>query len=215
MRKWRGSREYIDGVKAFVRFAVSNSRNKDLIVCPCKKCCFRKTLREQEVFDHLTAGSGILPGYTDWIWHGEKISAPLNREPIIEDSSSMPANKAPIPDEETTMGAMLHDVFGMHDVRTDEGLSEMGLEAKVVEEDQEADDDECAKKFFNLLKDAEKPLHENTRHSKLGAIVHLYNLKCMGGWSNSHFSSLLEFINQLLGTDRLFCQTIHMRPKSL
>lgn len=103
MRKWRGSREYMDGVKAFVRFAVSNSRNKESIVCPCKKCRLRKTLRQQEVFDHLIAGSGILPGYTDWIWHGEKISAPLNKEPIIEDSSLMPAKKAPKPDEPTTV----------------------------------------------------------------------------------------------------------------
>jgi hypothetical protein len=35
----------------------------------------------------------------------------------------------------------------------------------------------------------------------LSAIVHLYNLKCMGGISNTIFTSLLEFINQLLSTD--------------
>ncbi|GLT54465.1 hypothetical protein SLA2020_276610 [Shorea laevis] len=73
-----------------------------------------------------------------------------------------------------------------------------------VEEEQEDGDDDCAKKFYDLLKDADKPLHDNTKHSKLGAIVHLYNMKCMGGWSNTIFTSLFEFINQLLGTDRLF-----------
>jgi hypothetical protein len=29
-------------------------------------------------------------------------------------------------------------------------------------------------------------------------------MKYIGGWSNTIFSSLLEFINQLLGTNRLF-----------
>jgi hypothetical protein len=43
------------------------------------------------------------------------------------------------------------------------------------------DSDEGARKFYDLLKDADKPLHENTKHSKSGAIVCPYNLKCMGG----------------------------------
>jgi hypothetical protein len=40
-----------------------------------------------------------------------------------------------------------------------------------------------------LLKKAEKPLHAGTKHSKLSVIVvHLYNLKCVGGVSNTAFS---------------------------
>jgi len=49
-----------------------------------------------------------------------------------------------------------------------------------------------------LLKNADKPLHEGTKHSKLSDIVHLYNLKCVGGISNTIFSAFLEFIIQLL-----------------
>jgi len=77
----------------------------------------------------------------------------------------------------------------------------MGADVEAMEEAQEDIDDECARKFYNLIKDADKPLHANTKHSKLGAIVHLYNFKCMGGWSNSIFSSFLEFINELLPTE--------------
>jgi len=51
-----------------------------------------------------------------------------------------------------------------------------------------------------MLKKSEKPLHEGTKHCKLSATVHLYNLKCIGGISNNSFSSLLEFIIQLLPT---------------
>jgi hypothetical protein len=42
-------------------------------------------------------------------------------------------------------------------------------------------------KFYDLLNDVDKSFNENTKHSKLGAIVHLYNLKCMAGWSNILF----------------------------
>jgi hypothetical protein len=44
-------------------------------------------------------------------------------------------------------------------------------------------------------------LHGNTKHSKLGAIVCLYSIKSIGGWSNTSFSMLLEFINELMHPD--------------
>jgi hypothetical protein len=55
-------------------------------------------------------------------------------------------------------------------------------------------------KYYDLLKKAEKPLYGGTKHSKLSATIHLYNLKCIGGLSNTIFSALLEFIIQLLPT---------------
>jgi Zn ribbon nucleic-acid-binding protein len=54
------------------------------------------------------------------------------------------------------------------------------------------------KKYEDLLKKVDNPLHDRTRHSKLSATVNLYNLKCIGGVSNTAFSTILEFINQLL-----------------
>ena len=52
-----------------------------------------------------------------------------------------------------------------------------------------------------MLKEAEGSLYDRTKNSKLSATVHLYNLKCVGGLSNKIFSSLIEFINQLLPED--------------
>jgi hypothetical protein len=56
-------------------------------------------------------------------------------------------------------------------------------------------------RYQYLLKKAEKPLHAGTKHSKLSAIVHLYNLKCVSRVSNTTFSSFLEFFNELLPTN--------------
>jgi hypothetical protein len=65
----------------------------------------------------------------------------------------------------------------------------------------DAPDTDDAQKYNDLLKKADKLLHGRTRHNKLSAIVHLYNLKCLGGVSNTIFSTLLEFVNQLLPDD--------------
>ncbi|GLT54466.1 hypothetical protein SLA2020_276610 [Shorea laevis] len=110
MKKWRGTAEYVRGVEAFLSFAVSNSITKEFIVCPCKKCRFRYKLHRDEVYDHLIGLNGIVEGYTDWIWHGEKINNDLQRDPIIEGSDSSPVNKSRTPDHEGgMMHAMLND----------------------------------------------------------------------------------------------------------
>jgi hypothetical protein len=58
-----------------------------------------------------------------------------------------------------------------------------------------------AQKYDELLKNSDKPLYRKTRHIKLSATIHLYDLKCLGGVTNTIFSPLLEFVNQLLPDD--------------
>jgi Zn ribbon nucleic-acid-binding protein len=56
-------------------------------------------------------------------------------------------------------------------------------------------------KYDEFLKNSYKPRHGKTRHNKLSATVHLYNLKCLGRVTNTIFLALLEFVNQLLPND--------------
>jgi hypothetical protein len=99
------------------------------------------------------------------------------------------------------MQSMLQDVFGMHNIRADDGECQVEVQADYVPETVDEEIDESAKKFYNLVQDANKPLHDKTQYSKLSAIVHLYNLKCVGGFSNTIFTYLLEFINEIVPTD--------------
>jgi hypothetical protein len=106
------------------------------------------------------------------------------------------------------MHAMLHDAFDMHEVREDnrgpKNVEQVGEENVNVEPAVVG-----AQKYYDMLKKVEKPLHGGTKHSKLSATVHLYNLKRIGRLSNNVFSALLEFINQLLLTwdDTLLANT--------
>jgi hypothetical protein len=188
----------MEGAKSFVSFAIQNSGEYETIVCPCKQCRLNKRLRPQQVYDHLTGGTGILPGYTEWVLHGENVDVST----IQGSSSTRPTTDSPpMHDESRTMHAMLADIFGMHEVRGNDNISQIELQSDVADVVDEVVDDENAKKFYSLLKEAEKPLHEKTKHSKLGAILHFYHLKCIGGISNKIFTSQLEFLNQLLPAD--------------
>jgi hypothetical protein len=99
------------------------------------------------------------------------------------------------------MQAMLRDLFGVHDVREDSNEPQPGAQGSEEQISDDAPDIGDAQKYDELLKNSDKSLHGKTRHSKLSATVHLYNLKCLGGVTNTIFSALLEFVNQLLPDD--------------
>jgi len=90
------------------------------------------------------------------------------------------------------MCTMLRDTFDVHDVS--EAVSS---QPQAVNEGTSGGN---ALKNYELLKTAEKPLHPGTKHSKLSATVHMYNLKCFGGISNKIFSNLLKLINQFFAS---------------
>jgi hypothetical protein len=90
---------------------------------------------------------------------------------------------------------MLRDLFDMYDVREDNCEPHPGVqgdEEHIVYYKANRGD---AQKYEDLFKMVDKPLHDKTRHSKLSATVHLYNLKCIGGVSNMIFSAFLKFFN--------------------
>ncbi|GKV11263.1 hypothetical protein SLEP1_g22529 [Rubroshorea leprosula] len=46
--------------------------------------------------------------------------------------------------------------------------------------------------------DAGQKLYPNCEENKLAAVVHLFHLKCLNGWSNKSFTQLLEYLSFLL-----------------
>ncbi|XP_062170410.1 uncharacterized protein LOC133876141 [Alnus glutinosa] len=110
---------------------------------------------------------------------------------------------APMPmlEGSSEMQELLHDVFAMHDNWEDEGGSQMGVEAGVVQQEEQGPIED-AKKFFDLLKQTEEPLWSGcTKHNIFSAIVGLFNLKCEGGWSNASFTKLLRFLKDIVPSD--------------
>jgi hypothetical protein len=202
MKLPRSSREYILGVIAFVKFAREHSKRKEVIVCPCKKCLLGKSWSSEVVFAHLTSGARIIEGYTEWIMHRESLVSPNDNNAISEAPRTVQVDSIPLHGGSNGMQDMLNEIFTMHDVCVEAGGSQVGVEAEAKSVDAEIEDsNRGAYKLEELLKDADTPLHGNTKHSKFGAIVRLYSIKCMDGWSNASFSMLFEFINELMHSD--------------
>jgi hypothetical protein len=180
----RISDEYIDSCRLFVDFAIQNCKTPDgLIHCPRKTCHINRQHPPGLVYEHLTGGKGMWPQYKDWIYHGEQpVGAPVEGSNLNRPATDAGPNTE---DVGGNMQAMLCDLFCVHDVWEDH--LEPQPEAQGGEEQilDDAPDTGDAQKYNDLLKKAEKPLHGQTRHSKLNAIVHLYNLKCLGRVSQS------------------------------
>jgi hypothetical protein len=135
-----------------------------------------------------------MPMYTNWYYHGDLPVRLTASFPNLT-TTSTDAGRSTEPGE--NMHEMLRDVFGMYDVSVDNcdpHVIGQGVKENVTEEATTGD----VVRYQELLKKAEKPLHACTKHSKLSAIVNLYNLKCVGGVSNTAFSSFLDFFNELL-----------------
>ncbi|KAL5540395.1 hypothetical protein UlMin_042418 [Ulmus minor] len=80
----RTTSKYDDGVDSFIRFAIVNSDDSNVIRCPCTKCRNAKLLHPNVVKDHLFV-NGVLESYTTWFWHGENISSVPIEEKIESD----------------------------------------------------------------------------------------------------------------------------------
>ncbi|GKF85077.1 retrovirus-related pol polyprotein from transposon TNT 1-94, partial [Tanacetum coccineum] len=169
-KSWMGTnrtnRSYIDGVAAFIDYAVHNlqkMRNIDppgnkqhlIMPCPCTKCLNHIEHKVEEVQFHLFK-NGIDLSYIKWTSHGEKY------EPSI--SALKPVNA-------TTKFVDYTDFAS--DIPIDSPAT-----VEMVNATKDNFDEDDLVKFQELLLDVEKPLYEGCPNfTKLSAIVKLLNLK--------------------------------------
>ena len=67
---------YAKGVESFMKFAIENVNDTNLIRCPCTKCGNMRLLESKLIECHLLT-NGMLEQYTTWFWHGER----CNKQP--------------------------------------------------------------------------------------------------------------------------------------
>ncbi|XP_070023273.1 uncharacterized protein [Nicotiana sylvestris] len=166
----RYSKEYIEGVQYFLDFAYSYGDHQgEEIQCPCAKCCNIHWTIRNVVYEHLIC-YGFVKGYTRWINHGEwEISVNVNCE--------MDDNVYSYDD----IDGLLNDQF--RNVAHAGGVYEGS--------------NKDANKFYNLVDEASQELYPDCKgFSRLSFTIRLYLLKCLHGWSNASFTSLLELLKK-------------------
>jgi hypothetical protein len=90
----RGTTQYNDKCRAFVKFVISNcTAANGKIYCPCKYCQNNQHHSPDYVLAHLTGGRGRTPGYSLWYMHSETASGSLvpgwcSSHPSVTDSAT-------------------------------------------------------------------------------------------------------------------------------
>ena len=151
---------------------------------------------------------GIVQGYTTWVHHGEMYDSPrLAFVDVPNNTTNLPTSGVPratavqdgmqeLLEAAFCRAEMLGSVPSMSEGEVgdvESGFADM--EHSVAEDEHLADDDDAKGNEQNLyeryLKDAHTSLYPGCKFSKLSFLVNLYHLKCLNGWTQESFTTLL------------------------
>ncbi|XP_042063803.1 uncharacterized protein LOC121807603 [Salvia splendens] len=178
MTKSRITTKYQNGLEYFLDYAFRNSSMKDKILCPCKRCGIGISVSRDEAFEHLTV-DGFIPGYTQWIAHGE---LPSSRSSRCDNQHNT------LGDDD--MQGLVHDAFG---VPNEDGYTKEHIKSQIDAESANGQ----ANEFYKLIDGLQQPLFEGCdKFSKLSFIIRLLHLKCIGSLNNKVFDMLLELLRE-------------------
>ena len=187
MKKRRGDREYIEGVISFVKFTSLHAHGGK-ILCPCTKCVNLNLVPPRVAREHLWS-KGMLGSYTHWKFHGESatvLTAPECGSSHVQDSHEQYGD----------FRGMLHDLCSTYEMATEP----MG-QGETAQQPAERPND-GAQKFYKMIDDVDKLLYAGCmKFSIFSAIVVLFQLKTLCGWTNKSFTMLLQVLMNMLSSD--------------
>ncbi|KAK2377307.1 hypothetical protein QL285_078005 [Trifolium repens] len=199
--------EYVKGINYFLEFAFSGpeyvSGIKTTIRCPCRKC--------NNVFFHTRADTkkhllrwGFEPSYEKWELHGEKTddSSSSNDRGSKDEGNDFDDNLETSDDAQTY--SMLHDMYQSLRANRD-NVCDHPMSNTMEEPNEDAI------RFYGLLKDGEEKLYPGCqKFSKLSFIMRIFQMKCLYGWSNTSFDSLLKLLSEALPEGNVLPDSIYL-----
>lgn len=198
----RFTEEFIRGVKHFIEFSVvrKNYMHGEKIRCPCSKCKNHKfetsVIVEKHLFQH-----GFVPNYTKWIAQGEQLPKFVypNNPPVNETGTDMNTDM-PEEGEESDEGMedMVRDAAGF-DVNWEEN----------VEEEPNAD----AKKFYDVMKAAKKPLYTGSERNLLETVVEYLSIKATNNMSQSCYNQVVAAAKRGMPSDNCMVGSFYETTK--
>ena len=187
-RKNDPSLEWIQKTEDFINRVFSSSRN-GRVWCPCSVCKNYQRQTKKEMSGHLCK-NGYVPNYEVWVHHGEELPrgyAPEGQDDFDPDLDRM---------EEM-----------VQDLREDPDL--------VFPDNPEDPQPPEVKKFFELLKAAEEPLHEHTRVTILAFVTRLMAIKSKFAFSINCLNELLNLISDVLPPNHKMPKDVYQSRKLL
>jgi hypothetical protein len=163
------STKWIRKTENFIDRAFALSRGTD-VRCPCNMCRVCRCQDKRTLSGHLCK-YGYMPNYEVWVYHGEEFP----RENVFE----------------------AHNNDGVEYDRMEEMLQDLREDPDFVFPPHSKELPPDVKKFFDLLKTAEEPLHEHTKVSILAFVTRLMAIKSKFVFSNNCYNELLILISEV------------------
>ncbi|KAL6637481.1 hypothetical protein ACP70R_025053 [Stipagrostis hirtigluma subsp. patula] len=169
MRSAKGSPQWLQGLREFLATTFGGTSRGGTAPCPCRRCRTMSYITQSEMQRHL-----VLRGF-DESFIEEKASG--------EDPDEFDAcNDGPTGDAASAREVVSSLLYG-------------AIHGEIKDDVP----NESAKKFFALLKEAEKELYPGCKEAtKLSFIVRLFQIKCMFGLSNSALEAILLLFSLVL-----------------
>ncbi|GAV57602.1 Transpos_assoc domain-containing protein [Cephalotus follicularis] len=173
--------EFNRGVLTFLDFTFSNQDFvwDSKIKCPCSRCKLRAFGTRSEVRLHLLK-KGFTPHYTLWDQHGERRE---HRRAVVEQP----------------------DPSGPSNPFVDLVMDARGFDFDTGEHDETAYElpNPNAKKFYDLLMDADEPLWNGCKkHTKLSMMTRPMNVKSKYGIPNEGAKEILQIVKSGMHVSR-------------
>ncbi|XP_075091894.1 uncharacterized protein LOC107830110 [Nicotiana tabacum] len=170
--------EFIEGVAEFMAKAkiLHEFLSEGMIRCPCVKCKGAKLLQPDVVKIHLYK-KGFMKNYYVKTIHGEDVASVGD----LDFQNFFSSEGSPLAEnnfENSRSNEMVRDAFVMH-----------------PRAQSEPNDD--AKRFYEQLKEASRPLYEGSMHSKLSVAVRLLSIKSDSSISQAGMDSIIGLMNEL------------------
>lgn len=208
----RATAEWQKGLQEFLNFAFQDDNPGDNAPCPCRRCLNVVHKTRSEVQSDLLR-NGFDESYIQWVYHGEdsdddNVTEGVGADDVTNDGAvvrNMINSLLRGTNPEATSSTHEDNYADNSGTFTEDG----NVTATEAEGRKNEEPNECAKAFFNLLKDAEKELYPGCKEvTKLSFIVRLFQIKCMFGMSNKALEAILELFSLVLPKD-------HYIPNSL
>jgi hypothetical protein len=181
--------DYCNGVQGFINFATSILRNfiGGGISCPCRKCENEKYLHPDIVMMHFLH-KWFMENYLCWYAHEEVFVRNKRMEEMVVWSTSSASNVQEVAnDNRNPYKNMVMDAMKMNQDHVSH--------CPIVEEELNAD----AARFFDLLKDSDKPLWNGCmNHNKLSTVAQVFTIKSDHGLSDVGYDKIIKWARSIL-----------------
>ena len=159
MKKPRHSKEYVQGINHFLKFASKVKTMDGMISCPCENCVNSTMLAVNTVRDHLVS-FGFCNDYECWFFHGEPLtttttSCETSTSHVQETLNAQEfLNSQDISNEYGDIPNMMHDLLRghiMNESGDNNNSSEPPEEVPNVQQSRQGPNQD-AQRFYSLLK---------------------------------------------------------------